>query len=435
MTKIRLRWSWPLVVGLLAAGTAYGEDLNDVYRLARQHDPVVAAALEKREGAREGIAQSQASLLPQVWATAQRSRVLQHTMDQDKYNVSSQALNLKVPLWHWDNWIGLRMAEKQDRQAELMQLDQEQGLIFRVTKAYLDILLAEETLALRQSEDTAMSRQLEIAQERLKVGEAVITDVQEAQAWRDLSATNTLAAVNQLASQRESLAEIIASLPEKLKPLKAEIPLEKPDPDNLDTWMTTAREHSFSLQVARLGVAIAQDKLEQAHAGHYPTVDLIAGRNHQDSEASPQWMGGPSKTDNLMVQLNVPIYAGGMVVSRERQGLRDLNQRKLELEQTDRQVVHQARDAYRAIVTSIAQVRAFQQAVKSAELALSSTREGVAAGLRNTLDVLTAEREYHQSRRNHASARYEYLLAALRLKQACGTLTEGDLQRINGWLQ
>jgi len=42
---------------------------------------------------------------------------------------------------------------------------------------------------------------------------------------------------------------------------------------------------------------------------------------------------------------------------------------------------------------------------------------------------------FNLAKRDLASARYDYLLNLLRLKQAAGTLSETDLAQINAWLQ
>jgi len=48
--------------------------------------------------------------------------------------------------------------------------------------------------------------------------------------------------------------------------------------------------------------------------------------------------------------------------------------------------------------------------------------------------VLDASRDLYRAKRDLASARYDYLLNLLRLKQAAGTLSENDLAQINAWL-
>jgi outer membrane protein len=80
-------------------------------------------------------------------------------------------------------------------------------------------------------------------------------------------------------------------------------------------------------------------------------------------------------------------------------------------------------------------VQALTQAVRSARSAKEAIEAGFQVGTRTSVDVLDADREVFRSLRDHAVARYRYVLDVLRLKQAAGTLSEDDLQGINGWLE
>jgi outer membrane protein TolC len=50
------------------------------------------------------------------------------------------------------------------------------------------------------------------------------------------------------------------------------------------------------------------------------------------------------------------------------------------------------------------------------------------------VDVLNAERRVFEARRDLAFSRYDYIINRLTLKQAAGTLSEADIELINGWL-
>jgi outer membrane protein len=80
-------------------------------------------------------------------------------------------------------------------------------------------------------------------------------------------------------------------------------------------------------------------------------------------------------------------------------------------------------------------VKALKQAVLSNEKALESSEAGYDVGTRTTVDVLNARRNLFSARRDHARARYEYILDTLRLKQAAGIADLDDIKQINTWLQ
>jgi outer membrane protein len=86
-------------------------------------------------------------------------------------------------------------------------------------------------------------------------------------------------------------------------------------------------------------------------------------------------------------------------------------------------------------VSGISGVQAQQQALKSAEAVLASTRLGLEVGVRTNLDVLNAQQSIFLVRRDLASARYNAIVNTLRLKGATGTLDEPDVSSANAYLQ
>jgi outer membrane protein len=85
-------------------------------------------------------------------------------------------------------------------------------------------------------------------------------------------------------------------------------------------------------------------------------------------------------------------------------------------------------------MTNIARVKARTQATKSAESALKATQAGYEVGTRNIIDVLLAQRTVFQAKRNFASARYDYILSMMRLKQVAGQLSPEDIFKLSHWL-
>jgi outer membrane protein len=92
------------------------------------------------------------------------------------------------------------------------------------------------------------------------------------------------------------------------------------------------------------------------------------------------------------------------------------------------------RQAYLGVTSGVAGVAAQQQALKSAETQLASTKLGLEVGVRTNLDVLNAQQQVTQVQRDLAQARYNALLNNIRLKAATGVLNEDDLRAVNGFL-
>ncbi len=134
------------------------------------------------------------------------------------------------------------------------------------------------------------------------------------------------------------------------------------------------------------------------------------------------------------LQLNIPIYQGGLVVSQTRES-RYLYQQALDdLERRRRAVQRQARASYLNLGSEISRVKALNQAVRSTVSAKEAIDAGFQVGTRTSVDVLNAERRVFEARRDLAFSRYDYIINRLTLKQAAGTLSEADIEQVNSWL-
>jgi outer membrane protein len=76
-------------------------------------------------------------------------------------------------------------------------------------------------------------------------------------------------------------------------------------------------------------------------------------------------------------------------------------------------------------------VKALEAAEVSSQSALEANQLGYQVGVRINIDVLNSQSQLFQTKRDLAQARYNVLLANLKLRQANGTLTPDDLAKLN----
>jgi len=183
----------------------------------------------------------------------------------------------------------------------------------------------------------------------------------------------------------------------------------------------------------RYGIEAYTQEVDKQRSGHLPTLDLIAQRSYSASE-SVSIIGSEYNTSLVGIQVSIPLYSGGAVMSAERQAQAGLERARQQYEAGRRQMTLNLRREFNNVTVGIARVRAIEAAYKSAALALGSTEMGVKAGTRNTLDVLNARQQVYGAQRDLGKARYDYVVARLRLKAAAGTLGEDDIETVNRWL-
>lgn len=423
-------------VAALACLPADAADLLDVYRQAQANDPTWLGAQANYTATLETVPQARAGLLPNValFATTfeNRQKLVSPTVNS-KFDFTSRSyiLELSQPLYNRPNRASYSQALSSAAQAEFDLMLARQDLILRTTGTYLAVLTAREVLEYARSEKAAVQRLLALARRNFNVGSATLIDVHDAQAAYDLAVAQEIAAANDLEVARQSLRVLTGNDVPELATLSQPLALTAPEPSDMEQWVSTAIEQNPAVKVSEQLVEQASQEVEKSRGGHYPTLDFVVARSYGDTISSLSGAPQEATTDQLGIRLQMPLYQGGAINARVRETVARRDAAAQQLEGTKRLVSQQARATYLAVISSVSQVRALDQARVSNQRALESTILGQERGLRNALDVLNNQRTLFLTLRDVARARYNYLLSRLQLQAAAGTLNEEDLLRIN----
>jgi len=435
------RFTLALFICAIFAPAAEAANLMEIYHQAQDKDATIASALAAYKAGQEKLPQGRAQLLPTLNLSAgttwnemdiQYRGVSSFPDGPRNYNASGATLSLTQPLYRRQNWALYEQGKLQSAQAEMQYIAAQQDLILRVAQAYFDVLLAQDAATLAKAQKQAILEQLGQAKMNFEVGTATITDTHEAQARYDLANASEIAALNDLEIKQRSLEKIIGKLPEPLAALSTDLPLQLPDPNDMNKWVEAAEQNNLQVQVYRAGVEIANQEVERNRGGHHPTLDLVASYSDTSATGSNLGVGNDTKAAAIGLQLNLPLFQGGLVNSRVREAVANQEKARQDLEQTERQAALSTRQAYFGVTSGMAQVKALEQALVSSQSSLDSTKLGLEVGVRTNVDVLNAQQQLFSAKRDLYKARYTYLLSRLQLKSAAGTLAENDLLQING---
>ena len=436
------QWAWALVAVALPAAA---EDLLQVFRDAQRYDAVYSSARYTLEAGRERIPQARALLLPSVNLTA---NVAAQRLEQESTNplltpsfvrsptLSGYTFTLSQPVFRPQNLVQRDQADYQVRQAEATFGQAAQDLAVRTSQAYFDVLAARDTLALVGAQKAAISEQLAQAKRNFEVGTATITDTHEAQARYDLIIAQEIAAQNDLENKRRALQLITGKEYEQLRPLRADIRLAPPNPNDMQAWVDIAEKQAYPVLAQEALAEVANLEIKRQSSGHWPTLDLVGSYGTtRDTGSLQSGVGRDITTSQLALQLAIPLYQGGGISSREREAAANYLRAREDLQNARRTAALNTRQTYLAVINGIAQVGALEQALTSSQSALDSNRLGYEVGVRINIDVLNAQQQLFSTRRDLALARYNAILNQLRLKAAAGTLRDEDLEEVNRALQ
>jgi outer membrane protein len=433
-----------LAVALLRPRTVWGETLQEVYDLARESDPRFRSAQAEARAIGMAFDQARAGFLPTVKLDFERTKTRQRIIESQNpifgagsttFPTQSDTLSINQPIFRKDLIARLEQARAVVQQAEFSLLAAEQDLQIRTTASYLSVLAAADSLALAQAERAAVGKVLDLARERLKMGLGTITNQYDAAARFAVTQAREVEATNKLRDARQGLKEITGKVIDKVQSLKDDFALVPPSPLSVEQWVESALSQNLGLRARTSAVEVARQEIERQRAGHFPSVNLLLSRNRRDTGSTLFGGGSNVETTDLSLRLTVPIFEGGLTSAVTQEAVYRHQKAQEDVEQERRGVERLTRAAYDGTLGAVSLVQALKQSVSSQQSALEAKEEGLKAGLFALLPVLDAQRDLYLAKRDYEQSRYDYLIYRMRLKQAVGTLAEGDLLSVGDALR
>jgi outer membrane protein len=421
------------------APLAQAQSLVELYESAKAFDATYQSARLQYDANIARAAQAKAGILPSAALSAGASRVgvdSSLSATTASFNTQNATLSASQPLYRPANWATFSQGQKQVELARAQFEAAEQDLIVRTSQAYFDVLAAQDTLTFVQAQKAAVAEQLASAKRNFEVGTSTITDSREAQARFDLVTAQEIAADNDLRVKKIALDQLAGLSEAKPAPLRPPVSLPPVVPADVGAWVQQSETAHPAIRQAQSGLDIAQLEVAKAEAGHKPTLDATASYNVTKNPSSSAQAGISSRANTSTVGLvfNVPLFAGFAVQNRVKETLSLRDKAQSDLDGARRSVVQATRTAFLGVQSGQGQVKALEAAELSSQSALEANRLGYQVGVRINIDVLNAQSQLFQTKRDLAQARYNVLLGGLRLRQASGSLTAADLQPINGLL-
>ena len=432
--------SLSLALGAVLMAPAQAQSLVELLNAARSYDAPWQSAKAQLDASVARADQARAGLLPSAALSSGLSRTYSDISAPPitaSMTTQTVGINATQPLYRPANRITLQQGLRGVDVAQAQLDAATQDLLVRVSQGYFDVLAAQDSLTFVQAQKAAVSEQLAAAKRNFEVGTSTITDSREAQARFDLVTAQEVAAENDLRVKKLALDQLVGQDGTQPLPLVTPLPLPTLEPTDVSAWVQQAHDTQPLLRQAALALDVAQLETQKAQTGHLPTVDLQAGYNVQRSPNGTMAMPGVNSRVNnasIGVALTLPLFAGFAVQNRVKETLALEDKARADLENLRRVVAQNTRTVFYGVQSGQGQVKALEAAELSSQSALDANQLGYQVGVRINIDVLNAQSQLYQTKRDLAQARYNVLLGTLKLRQATGTLTEADVQRIDALL-
>ena len=433
----------PILIGLSLTGfsaMSQAENLLQVYQQARTSNPDLRKSAADRDAAFEKINEARSPLLPQLGLGADYTYTNGFRDSNGvNSNVTSGSLQLTQSLFDMSKWRALTLQEKSAGIQDVTYQTDQQTLILNTATAYFNVLSAIDSLSYTEAQKQAIYRQLDQTTQRFNVGLVAITDVQNARSQYDTVLANEVTARNNLDNAVEALRQVTGNYYPELASLNVDS-FKTDKPQGVNSLLKEAENRNLSLLQARLNQDLAREQIRQAQDGHLPTLDLTASTGVSNTSYSGSKTNSSQYNDNdagqnkIGLSFSLPLYQGGMVNSQVKQAQYNFVGASEQLESAHRSVVQTVRSSFNNINASISSINAYKQAVVSAQSSLDAMEAGYSVGTRTIVDVLDATTTLYNAKQQLSSARYNYLINQLNIKNALGTLNEQDLLALNNTL-
>lgn len=321
----------------------------------------------------------------------------------------------------WDGSITYNDIQRNKAETEAQRyqlLSDAQDMALTATESYLDVLRAQEILALSEANFAVHQRMYSDIKKRADSGIGSTADLAQVAGRLARSNTNLLSAKSNLNDKNTAFIRTIGAYPEAL---------EKPEVDinyvaiSLDDAMEKARKNNPVIYVASNDIEAAQQQYEQAKGTFYPSFSI---------EASQEWGeeldGSRGDTDEFkaMLKMRYNLYNGGSDAAKSRRAAYQINKSKDIRDRAHRMLDEGTRLAWSAMELASDQTKFLQEHVDASARTVIAYEKQFRIGKRTLLDVLNTENELFESRKAYLNAHYSGILAKYRVLNATGLLLD-----------
>lgn len=416
---------------LLPLGAAQADTLQDALTAAYQNNPTLAAARASQRATDETVAIQKSAGRPNISTTGQYLDFVKQAASSiiaPQRAVNGQ-LSLGLPIYSGGAVKnGIRGAEARVAAGQADLRATESDVFAQVVAAYMDVLRTQAVAALQANQVDVLSVNLRATSDRFEIGDLTRTDVAQSQARLATAQGDLRTAEANLIAARETYIRLTGRAPDKLQP-----PPPLPGfPATADEAVEIALAQNPDILAARERSRAAGFDVNVAGAARLPRVSVISNGSYQNYLGSlpsglPFRVPEVNTTAQIGVQLNVPIFQGGLPAAQRRQAQASEGAALEQEIGAERFVIAQVRSAWSSWQAATAVIASAQTAVDAAALSLEGVRAENSIGNRTVLDTLNAEQELLNARVQLVTARRNAYVAGFQLLVAMGRAEARDL--------
>lgn len=286
-----------------------------------------------------------------------------------------------------------------------------------IVQAYMQCLYAADAVRINRSTAEASKAQRDRAEEMLRTGSISRVDFAQLQSQYSSDEYQIVVAGSTLDNYKLQLKQLLElDIMEEMNPavpgVKEENVLKALLPKN--EVYETALKVMPQIRRGELGIEAAKLEEKSARAGFFPSISLSAsvGTGHMsnnDFESGSQIWN--RFNENVGLTLNIPIFSNRKNRTAVNKAKIALNDSYLEWTSLQKELLRNVESAYLDAVSAQAQYLSAREKEKYARESYELTSEQFRVGVKNTVELITAQNEYSAAQQQVLQAKYLTLLS------------------------
>lgn len=286
-----------------------------------------------------------------------------------------------------------------------------------IVQAYMQCLYAADAVRINRSTAEASKAQRDRAEEMLRAGSISRVDFAQLQSQYSSDEYQVVVASSTLDNYKLQLKQLLElDIMEEMNPavpgVKEENVLKALPPKN--EVYETALKVMPQIRRGELGVEAAKLEEKSARAGFYPSISLSAsiGTGHMsnnDFESGSQIWN--RFNENIGLTLSIPIFSNRKNRTAVNKAKIAVDNSYLEWTSLQKELLRDVESAYLDATSAQAQYLSAREKEKYARESYELTSEQFRVGVKNTVELITAQNEYSAAQQQVLQAKYLTLLS------------------------
>ncbi|WP_298622303.1 TolC family protein [uncultured Zoogloea sp.] len=421
----------PALGGVAPRSTSKG--LRSLMASAFRGAPEVSGAEARIDGEVARVDKARGRLLPNVSMAAEDGKGVLSNSGGDTRMLGYRSVSGQVvlPIYRPRLHAEVRGALVAVEDSRLALKEVQNEISFQVAAAYLEVVSLREDIRSLSEERDLVRAQQRVNARRLEGGIGSVTEVDESALRLLVIQTNLEAVTRDLSFQLAELRRLSGDPAADAVPLKEGVAIPRVVPQSLDLAQDSLRTANPTLNRALLAISSARENLSAQRADHLPTLDMQGYTDRGQNVSGGVYRNSSSV---LSIVINLPIYSGGSINAAETEAAAQLRRTQHDSEVAERRLSSELNRTWGDFTKFEERVKANSEALALAMELAQRTRKSFDAGLRTNIDVLNAQRQISDVRKELIRARSGAVMNQIRILTLLDDLDDRKLEQLDGIL-